>query len=303
MTDNQKEALTDRLHRALDKSAHTITRLGPTQWGFTLKNGELLNARAWLEEGWLHLAADAGKAGKTTAVQTAGVSKDLAWACLQRNGTLPGGVKYALDPEGRLQIRAELPLFGDQNETDIRAHLTEICAGMQTASHRLPGGPAKKRLPKVTKETDGDETSCDLKALCEETGWPFTVRSSGKVVFTLDTHDGFYQATLERRSEGVHVTAGLGTPTLASKDSRVAVAVLLLTLGGVVRMVRAAVEECDGPSAIRLEACLGRRPAGIELTHALAALSIGCRLSGREVEVLEDGEIAAEYLALRGMSS
>jgi hypothetical protein len=301
MNDSTKEARHEGVHRALSKSAHSATRRGPGQWDLALKNGEILSARAWLEEEWLHLAADTGDAAGTAA-RTAQAGASLAWSCLQRNGTLPGAVKYALDPQARLQIRAETPLLVDQTETDIRARVAEICEGIQAASHQLRNGAARKRPPRATREAAQDDNPVDLGTLCGEAGWPFTERSSGKLAVALDAADGFYQATLECRSEGVHVSAGLGTLALTSEDARAAVAVLLLTLNGVVRMVRAAAEACDGQSALRLEVRLGRRPAAGELGHALSALSVGCRLCAREAEVLEDRDIAAEYLALRGVS-
>jgi hypothetical protein len=295
----EKETRAERVSRVLGKCAHNIMRRGHTRWDLTLRNGEMLCARAWLDEEWLHLAADPG--GGVTIAEP---GRNRAWWCLLHNGTLPGNVKYALDPQGRLQIRAELPITPEETETDIRVRVAATCEGLQAASHQLHGRPSsKKRLPKTTREVASVDTSCDLRRLCEEAEWPFTERAGGKLAVALDTPDSYCQATLEQRPEGLHVTAGLGASVPASESSRTAVAVLLLTLGGVVRMVRATGEECDGQSPVRLEVRLARAPGADELAHALAALSVGHRLCGREVEVLQDDEIAAEYLASRGLSS
>jgi hypothetical protein len=299
MNIDEKRARPERVNRALGKCAHTVTRRDRSQWDLALKNGEMLAARARLDEEWLHLMADAGGMPRTE-----GTGRNSAWWCLLQNGSLPGNVKYALDPQGCLQIRAEMPIAPEETETDIRARLAATCEGFQVAAHQLHGrSSSRRRLPKAARAVAPDDVACDLCKLCEEAAWPFTERAAGKLAVALDTPDNYCQATLEQRSDGVRVTAGLGASAPASDSSRTAMAVLLLRLGGVVRMVRAAGEECNGQSAIRLEVGLSRTPRTGELAHALAALSVACRLCGREVEVLQDGGIAAEYLASRGLSS
>jgi len=300
MSDNGREAREERIDRSLRKCAQSVTREGPEKWDVALRNGELLAARVWLDRDWLHLAAGPGE-----SVTMAELGQELAWSWLRRNGTLPGGAKYAIDPRGNPQIRAEMLLRPEESETDLRARLGDLCAGVQIAAEHVRESTATAIPPMAVPATVADTAPYDLRPLCEEVGWPFTARASGKLVFTLDTAGDFHQATLARGAENVRLTADLGTPARwASENARAAVALLLLTLGGVARMIRPAGEDCDGRSAVRLEAHLGPCPLAGELAHALAALSVACRLCGREVEVLRhDNEIAVAYLVSRGLSS
>ena len=121
---------------------------------------------------------------------------------------------------------------------------------------------------------------------------------------TLDASGDFWQALVERRPDGIRVAAPVGALAMASDEVRNSIAVLLLTLNGVLRFARAAGEEQKGQVAAHLEALLPHFPSAEELGHALAALSVGCRLCGREVEVLQnDLVVAREYLVARGWSS
>ena len=85
---------------------------------------------------------------------------------------------------------------------------------------------------------------------------------------------------------------------------RQALAVALLTICGIIRMARATARENDGQAAARFEVVFSNAPCSGELVHALAALSVACRLCGKEVKVLqEEEEVAREYLAVRGWPS
>ena len=64
-----------------------------------------------------------------------------------------------------------------------------------------------------------------------------------------------------------------------------------------------AVAEKHGESfVLRCEAPLSETPPSPELVHALSALSVACRLCGKEVSHLTDKKIAEGYLAVRGWS-
>jgi len=61
--------------------------------------------------------------------------------------------------------------------------------------------------------------------------------------------------------------------------------------------VRATATEVGGEHRIALDVRFPERPSAGELSHALAALSVGCRISAREALVLSaDETLAAAYL-------
>ena len=102
---------------------------------------------------------------------------------------------------------------------------------------------------------------------------------------------------------GVLVSVEVTRCETFSQPSRQALGVLLLTACGLVRFARAAVEEKGGQALARFEVRFSTAPSALELTHALAALSVACRLCAQEAKALQDEEIAGKYLAIRGWFS
>jgi len=301
MIDTKTSALSDRVQWALAKCAEPIEPCGPDQWDLSLKNGSVLPCRATLNDQWLHLDVDIDQYRSTLQP-----NEHRAWSWLLRNGTLPSGVKYALDAHSRLRIRAETPLPDDGHEFDLCGRIATVWEGLEVASAAIhdPATNRGEQRSGIAWEKEGDRAACDLRRLCEEAGWPFTERAEEKLAVTLDASGDFWQALVERRTDGIRVAAPVGAPAMASDEVRNSIAVLLLTLNGVLRFARAAGDEQKGQVAAHLEALLPHFPFAEELGHALSAISVGCRLCGREVEVLQnDLVIAREYLAVRGWSS
>ena len=80
--------------------------------------------------------------------------------------------------------------------------------------------------------------------------------------------------------------------------------VLLLHASHFLRMVRAAARAAEAGTVYGWEVVLDPEAGAPELQHALAALSVACRLSAREVPALEqDDGLARRYLTLRGWYS
>jgi hypothetical protein len=293
-------AWSERVHMALGKSADTVTRRGPGRWSLTLTNGEVLRTRAWASDEWLQL--DAAIRGRRRRDQR---DDEWPWTCLMLNATLPGGAKYAIDSRGGLRIRAEVPLISDAEDIDLCRRVADVCEALKAASTRLHGGAVAKQEPpaEVVRTNNGDAPVCDLRRLCEESGWAFTERAGERLAVELEVPDGFHQAIVEPRSDGVRVVAQLGSYALPSAVSRRAVGVMLLTLGAVLRMARPAGADRDGAVTTWLEASLPVCPIPAELAHALSAVSIGCEMCAREVDVLQDESVAKEFLTVRGWSS
>lgn len=61
-----------------------------------------------------------------------------------------------------------------------------------------------------------------------------------------------------------------------------ALALLLLRTCGVVRMARAVLENLGAGMVARFEVLFSDTPCGPDLSHAFSALSVGCRIAGRE---------------------
>ena len=231
---------------------------------------------------------------ESNAEKRISVGPSALWSLLQYNGELRGGVKFALGrDQRRIKLQAEIALVEGM---DMDARLSDACLGFNTALTKCHGvgEPAK------TNERTGCLASAgDLMRLCQETNWPFVEHSTGRMHVGLETPDGFYQAGIESRHGRVHAETEIACVESPGGLRGHALAVLFLATSGVVRMARAAAAETDGRCAVRLEVVFDRCPSAQELGHALSALSVGCRIAGREAELLqEDEKVAREYLSL-----
>jgi hypothetical protein len=261
------------------------------QWELVSHNEPCLSVQASLDDDWLQLRADTGIAagnGRTSRV-------------LQWNGRLEGAAKFSLRRESRsIGICGEIPLH---TESDIVPSLAATLAGFGQAALLIHDSSVRDAdaKPKETCEKPAQESTPALHQLLADTAWPFTERSNGSCMVELDSKDDFHQAPIKIGPDGCRRAsvelAVWETPAPASKD---ALAVLLLTAAGVIRMVRPFIVENPG----------GRMTAGFEISFlpdiypsllgkGFSSLSIACRFCGREAVALNNSRIAEEYLAIR----
>jgi hypothetical protein len=264
---------------ALEKCATSVDTDPGGGWAFTLVNGARLGARASIDDGWLVLEAPLGRGALP------GVWSLLAW-----HATFPGGARFVPGPGGQgLAARAELCLDAD---VDVFERVREACDGLVAAKaatvHARPAAPAS-----------GPAVTADLPALCRETSFGGVERDGG-VVVELAVPGAFHRAVVATRPDaGVVASVPLADAVAADAEPvadvcRQAFGVLCFRTGGVVRLVRAAAADVAGA---RFEVALGAAPCAAELEHALAALSVACRLATREAAVLRaDKAVARTYL-------
>lgn len=217
------------------------------------------------------------------------------WQLLQFNTEIPGGGKFVVGYHAPLvRLCAEIPLV---EGIELTQRVRAACEGFRTAWPQVHGcfEPAQR---KVGPESSGSEM--DLAHVCRETGWPFVERSGGGLVFDLETPDGFYQASIGERRGQVRVKVEIAVCESPPDPCRQALALLLLATSGIVCMVRAAAKETDSRSeTIGFEVVFDHFPCAAELNQALGALSMACRISGREAVLLQqDEKVAREYLDL-----
>jgi len=118
---------------------------------------------------------------------------------------------------------------------------------------------------------------------------------------TLETGLEFHQAVLTVDGSALRISVPLTTDG-ASRPAvcHTAVAALALRASAVVRVARAAAVNTE----LCFEVVLADAPAATEVGHALAALSVACRMSARATGVLADDEVVAgRYLTLQPMPS
>ena len=148
---------------ALAQSSRQFDAAGNSSWSLHPRDAARCSAIAKLEDNWLVL----------TACDSLGLVADAgSWSLLQRCATLPGFAKFALKPDGKLQLRAELPLL---EEADLAGRIRETCEGFESAFE----------VYDFSKNECAQETPAskiDLKGLCIEAGWPFVERGPEKLL-------------------------------------------------------------------------------------------------------------------------
>ncbi|MCX6538594.1 MAG: hypothetical protein NT151_06650 [Acidobacteria bacterium] len=266
------------------------------------------------EYDWLVLSADLPDATRSRA----------PWDALQGTAASPGSAKLVIAPAARtIGLRADVPAEDGidvvARTREAREGMNRLAAGADDGADRLRqgyGGPPKlyaraevpsysstdSRAGESGRTAEADQApEIDLGALAAEAGWAFVQRASGRLAIDLGVPGQFHQAIVEpRNAGGCRARVELARLGDAADDTRTAIAVLLLTLAYVVRFVRAGAEPRDGTTSVFVEADIEHAATAPELHHALSALSVACRMAGREVKALMDPDVAHTYLAARG---
>jgi len=283
----------------LRRHGNAVWPAGSGAWDVQLGGGPKFKASVRLQDDWLLWQARPGRRpGKPPGARRL---ENL----LQQNGRLAGGAKFALDAHRpQVLLAAEIPL---DDQIDLDRRIADACAGLREGRKLLAGKhPTDQDNQQENQTAPAPEhpADCDLPGLCEQAGWPFSRRAGVRLAVPLDVREGFHQALLEPTGAGgVRAWVELGNVRSGASVGRIAVAVLLLRGCGAVRMARAAASPAADQTAFFWEISWGDVPGAGELDHALASLSMACRLSAREVPLVQDESIARHYLTVRGWSS
>ena len=297
-----REVWTHAVAGALEAHAVAVVQMAPGHWTFAPNVPVELRVTACIDGEWLVFDAPlpallldarletAGMTGLEPSTQGQVLEACLGWEPLASNAALPGGFKLCLSDDGRgLRLRAELLLHED---VPIDPLVQRACAGIATVVHWLTA-PQQSGVPRARSE-DFEAADFDLQQRCRETEWPFTVREPSTLMVPLDV------ASFQQAAVSLHPQRGVvaAVPLLAEAPSTqvcaMAVARLLLSTTGAVRMVRAT---AVAPGAPSFEVVFAHLPSAEELAHAFAALSVAWSYAGREAEVLaRDERIAELYL-------
>ena|SRR2546425_3574053 len=277
----------------LQPHADAIDQVTSGEWRVLLhRSADLIVTARTTSEAWLVLTAP------LPFLQVASLSCEELWTLLGWNGTLPGGVRFAVVPGARFaDLQTETAV---DRETNLTARVAEACAGFHVAWAKVHGDRDAQTEALTICSAPVSEATCDLPSLCREAEWPFSERPDGRVAVELDAPREPAVATLtQRQGEGVRVSVELVLADALTQPCRQTLGLVLLTAGGVVRMIRAVVEQNEDRPVVRFEVNFSSAPTATELAHALSALSVAVRLCGREVQVLQHDEgVAKEYLAL-----
>lgn len=262
--------------------------------------GSFFSAR--MDDEWIALAAPSPRS----------LSGLPPWEALLLNSRTDGPAKYVLPPGGdELALRAEIP--ADEG-VDVTERVQQACSGMlvlaAAASARSADSEEAARpsaagagQTSVAVEASGREEELsakpDLRSLVADAGWSYVPRSTNTLTVDLEVRLQFQQAMLEVHGAGCRARAVLLMARAPSAHSRAAIGTLLLTIAGLVRMVRAGAVSHEDEVTVFFEVDFSGGVNAVELGHGLAALGVACRVAGREARVLMDEQVARAYLAAR----
>jgi len=273
-----------------------IEAKGPRQWHLKASSTRSLSTDARLEDEWLILEARV-RGRKRQAAPCA--SRKLL-QILELNGQLGGGARVALTSDGLPRVKAEIPV-GRGVPIDVR--IKQAASGLKCAARALFRKRTREQGSAEDVAANARASDYDMRPVLDEAGWSYVERSGGKLAVTLEAPDAFHQAIVKcHGDETVRIAVELASDGSLSPVRTQALALLLLTVSDTVRMARPTIEAADGYAA-RFEVTFGSPPCAAEVAHALAALSVACRLCAKESKVLclHDG-VAQEYVCSRGWS-
>lgn len=300
----------ESIHEALAQTGRLVTRTSSATWSVALKSAPS-PITVQFTENWLTFAArvECPPAGRHDLTPPNLTPTDLA-DLLHNNSTLTGSLKFGLTPRrAELQLLAELAVA---DELDVATRIGDLCGALASVAQQTASTPSTGfkdlaetiSLGNVASQAIDPPAGDCLMRLAEESGWPCQARASGQLVMRLDLQDGVAYATLEANGQsGCRLSVPLEVAQDLTPPSRTAIDLLLLTACRLVRMVRAARTFEQSAGIYVWEMVWSDIPAAGELHHALSALSVACRMTAREAELLGTEDIARDYLAVRGWSS
>ena len=290
--------------RILQSHGTALSATGPQTWEMTgfASMSRLVTMR--LRGQWLHFES-APRLPHVTRLP--GLRRAHQMLCC--NTSLPGCLTHCVGlRRACAMLSADFPVDRDHvDDDDLSSQVCAACDAFCDAMRR----PHPRRAAGVAMALEGlqvplcvdHEMGAATREHCDDRGWTYVERGSGQLAITLDVPDQFCQAHAYQIGETeFRLGATLEVPTELSLRSRHALEVFLLTACRLVRMARVGVVLHDGRSLYRWEVVWPRLPSSAQLHSGLAALSVACRLTGRELHALSDESIACTYLRLRGCS-
>jgi len=285
------ERLVDAVTQVLTGCGLSLRATDSQEWQLSTA-GRTGTAR--IDEGWLVVDFPPPRGRAPSPLRT-----------LERNAELTGNAKHVLLDDGVIRLRAEVPLdeANGCGAAGTARQVRDAAAGLASALGASNAATACSADAPGEAGSDSEAPSSDPGALCSEADWSYNERASGCFHVDLDVPGGaFHQAAVRRDGERIVQRLELIAEDTVAREGAagVAIAALLLRVSGVVRMARAASWRADRGRAWGFEVQLPGTTTVGAFVHGLAALSVACGLSGREVRALaEDPALARHYLEIR----
>ena len=275
----------------LRQSAPDVEHVGDRSWQLALANGSRVRIAAPVDDPFLLF--DAPAPAVSNLDQT---PQWLLW-----NATLAGNAKIALVPRPwHLSLRAETPIDDDGN---MPARIAETVRGLHQACQLLAVTlpPSEEAQPARTTPVADDSAhyEASLFALLRETGWPFQERANGAATVELALRGEPSRVLLEENAAGLRAAVEFLRVDSLAANSRLAIATLLLSASGTLRLARSYAVDAEDQFTCGFEVRFAGATTAGELEHALEALAVACWACKDEVNSLLDNSVAETFMAIR----
>ncbi len=271
--------------------ALSFRELAEGQWELTLPEPVPSPVSARLADSFLLFDAPAPAAAALTCAPL--------W--LHWNSSLPGGAKIVLAANPwRVRLRAELVLDDDAN---LEARASGALLGLQVACHRLSQAETGVEAAQPSRDSSAGPLASSPRvfSLLREMGHAFTERSARVASLDLPGRRSCCRVLLEEDSMGLRASAEFLRISSPDRECPLAVAVLLLSAGGALRLARPFAAHAGDEVACGFEVRFGGETTAGELEHGLEALAVAAWTCKEEALCLLDHAAAESYLALRNL--
>ena len=226
------------------------------------------------------------------SIRDNGAASYQPWDLLKMNSKIYGPGRFIQKQYRAFGIRADV--FSSGNTSALADALKVALDSIEHASTLCNGTNGRG-----AKRSHLDPTNVEnIRALCVEADWDF-IESHNGCAIRLKVPGGIYHAYIDVDKSGGYVIKVL-LATIVDRDaiSKDALSNMLLSVCSRIKMVRASgSDRDDGPEHVYFECYLSQNASVLEADLALSSLSVACQSVRNEVEVMQSGVIAGEYLA------
>ncbi len=276
---------------ALRRSSPFIRELAEGQWDLVLPGLAPSPVTARLADSFLLFDVSA-----PAALELAHALRWLRW-----NSSLSGNAKIVLAANPwRVRLRAELALDDD---ADLGARVSVSLLGLQAACRLLSQDDAGVEAAQPSRDSSARPSASSPRvfSLLRELGRNFTERSAQIASVDLPGRGGSSRVLLEESSAGLRASTDFVSIPSPDGQCPLAVAVLLLSAGGALRLARPFAAHAGDELACGFEVRFDGETTAAELEHGLEALAVAAWTCKEEALCLLDHAAAESYLALRNL--
>ncbi len=207
---------------------------------------------------------------------------------------MPAGCRVILDSSRQPELQADVHL-GDAGTE--QTELSAVCEVLRDGCATLSWGVVAAIQPPASEPDSGAAADEPWALALAEAGWAMKRIGTDDIGLDFQARGSRHQIRIARIPAGLRFTAAITRTESPGPVARDALATMLLTASGSLRLVRAAGSEDERGAAARFEVLLGANPSDALADLAVGGLVLAVQQVGREARALVQESLAVQYLA------